>query len=320
MQVPSFLNMLLEDIDNNDYPNFQIQVKEWVTDDTVEQGRVVSQDPAPDRMVKSGSTISLTISSGPSTDTMRDVLNYSLENAKTVLDNLALDLVINVVEESSDLAAGTVIRTDPVYGEPLTAGQTVTLYVSSGPAITLVPVPELLGLTQEKAVEKLDELGLLYEITEVPHEEAEGTVVYQSIKQGEEVKVGTTVNIQVSKGMEEDEDEEDDPNEEDQNPNDTSGLPQERLIYLDLPQQLEHEVVVTVKLDDVTMDEFPVDPETLNDQHQVPIALTSVGIHRVDVYLDGAIYYTFYYDFDTGEVVPEEAIQTDGEADADGEG
>ena len=320
VQVPSFLNMLLEDIDNNDYPNFQIQVKEWVTDDTVEQGRVVSQDPAPDRMVKSGSTISLTISSGPSTDTMRDVLNYSLENAKTVLDNLALDLVINVVEESSDLAAGTVIRTDPVYGEPLTAGQTVTLYVSSGPAITLVPVPELLGLTQEKAVEKLDELGLLYEITEVPHEEAEGTVVYQSIKQGEEVKVGTTVNIQVSKGMEEDEDEEDDPNEEDQNPNDTSGLPQERLIYLDLPQQLEHEVVVTVKLDDVTMDEFPVDPETLNDQHQVPIALTSVGIHRVDVYLDGAIYYTFYYDFDTGEVVPEEAIQTDGEADADGEG
>ena len=122
-----------------------------------------------------------------------------------------MDLVINVVEESSDLAAGTVIRTDPVYGEPLTAGQTVTLYVSSGPAITLVPVPELLGLTQEKAVEKLDELGLLYEITEVPHEEAEGTVVYQSIKQGEEVKVGTTVNIQVSKGMEEDEDEEDDP-------------------------------------------------------------------------------------------------------------
>ena len=320
VQVPSFLNMLLEDIDNNDYPNFQIQVKEWVTDDTVEQGRVVSQDPAPDRMVKSGSTISLTISSGPSTDTMRDVLNYSLENAQTVLDNLALDLVINVVEESSDLAAGTVIRTDPVYGEPLTAGQTVTLYVSSGPAITLVPVPELLGLTQEKAVEKLDELGLLYEITEVPHEEAEDTVVYQSIKQGEEVKVGTTVNIQVSKGMEEDEDEEDDPNEEDQDPNDTSGLPQERLIYLDLPQQLEHEIVVTVKLDDVTMDEFPVDPETLNDQHQVPIALTSVGIHRVDVYLDGAIYYTFYYDFDTGEVVPEEAIQTDGEADADGEG
>ena len=311
--------MLLEDIDNNDYPNFQIQVKEWVTDDTVEQGRVVSQDPAPDRMVKSGSTISLTISSGPSTDTMRDVLNYSLENAQTVLDNLALDLVINVVEESSDLAAGTVIRTDPVYGEPLTAGQTVTLYVSSGPAITLVPVPELLGLTQEKAVEKLEDLGLLYEITEVEHEEAEDTVVYQSIKQGEEVKVGTTVNIQVSKGME-DEENPDEENPDDENPGDISGLPQERLIYLDLPQQLEHEVVVTVKLDDVTMDEFPVDPETLNDQHQVPIALTSVGIHRVDVYLDGAIYYTFYYDFDTGEVVPEEAIQTDGEADADGEG
>ena len=131
--------------------------------------------------------------------------------------------------------------------------------------------------------------------------------------------MGTTVNIQVSKGME-DEENPDEENPDDENPGDLSGLPQERLIYLDLPQQLEHEVVVTVKLDDVTMDEFPVDPETLNDQHQVPIAITSVGIHRVDVYLDGAIYYTFYYDFDTGEVVPEEAIQTDGEADADGEG
>ena len=162
-------------------------------------------------------------------------------------------------------------------------------------------------------MEKLEDLGLLYEITEVEHEEAEGTVVYQSIKQGEEVKVGTTVNIQVSKGMEDEE------NPDEENPGSIPGLPQERLIYLDLPQQLENEVTVTVKLDDVTMDEFPVDPETLNDQHQVPIALTSVGIHRVDVYLDGAIYYTFYYDFDTGEVVPEEAIQTDGEADADGE-
>ena len=300
--VPNLVGLYAEDIKQSDYPNFQIRVEDWVPDDTVEQGRVISQTPVADRLVKSGTTISLTVSSGPSTDTMRDLLNDTLENAQTILDNLALDLQVKVEYENSDLGEGTVIRTDPVKGTALTAGQTVTLYVSSGPAVKLVPVPELVGLTEEQAIEKLESRNLQYEITRVDSDEALDTVVFQSIKQGEEVKEGTTVNLQVSNGPEKDpldpdEDEEDEENTEGNGPQ----MLQDRLISIKLPSGLTEELEITVKMDDVTIDSWTLDPETLNDQNETSIMLSGVGIHRIDVYIDGLLYYTMDYDFDTGE-------------------
>lgn len=298
--VPNLVGLYAEDIQQSDYPNFQIRVEDWVPDDTVEQGRVISQTPVADRLVKSGTTISLTVSSGPSTDTMRDLLNDTLENAQTILDNLALDLQVKVEYESSDLGEGTVIRTDPVKGTALTAGQTVTLYVSSGPAVKLVPVPELVGLTEEQAIEKLESRNLKYEITRLDREEALGTVVFQSIKQGEEVKEGTTVNLQVSNGPEKDPL---DPDEDDENTegNEPPQMLQDRLIYIKLPSGLTEELEITVKMDDVTIDSWTLDPETLNDQNETSIMLSGVGVHRIDVYIDGLLYYTMDYDFNTGE-------------------
>ena len=301
--VPNLVGLYAEDIKQSDYPNFQIRVEDWVPDDTVEQGRVISQTPVADRLVKSGTTISLTVSSGPSTDTMRDLLNDTLENAQTILDNLALDLQVKVEYENSDLGEGTVIRTDPVKGTALTAGQTVTLYVSSGPAVKLVPVPELVGLTEEQAIEKLESRNLQYEITRVDSDEALDTVVFQSIKQGEEVKEGTTVNLQVSNGPEKDplDPDEDEEDEENTEGNEPPQMLQDRLISIKLPSGLTEEVEITVKMDDVTMDSWTLDPETLNDQNETSIMLSGVGIHRIDVYIDGLLYYTMDYDFDTGE-------------------
>ena len=304
VKVPSFLNMLLEDIDFNDYPNFQIRVDQWINSDTVEQGRVIDQTPDADRMVKSGTTILLTVSSGPSTDSMRNLVNYTEENARIILDNLALDLQINVVTEASDIPAGTVIRTDPVSDTPLTAGQTVTLYVSSGPSITDTEVPGLLGLSEEKAIKKLEDANLLYEITDVETEEDPAdTVIYQSIQQGEMVPEGTTINLQVARAPEEtDEDDEDTPDAGDQ-----PGLPQSHLLYIDLPP-FDEPIEVTVKVDDVPIDTWIVDPETVNDQNQTSTVLSGTGIRRVDVYLDSILYYSINYNFDTGEVVEDDAL------------
>ncbi len=304
VKVPSFLNMLLEDIDFNDYPNFQIRVDQWINSDTVEQGRVIDQTPDADRMVKSGTTILLTVSSGPSTDSMRNLVNYTEENARIILDNLALDLQINVVTEASDIPAGTVIRTDPVSDTPLTAGQTVTLYVSSGPSIKDTEVPGLLGLSEEKAIKKLEDANLLYEITDVETEEDPAdTVIYQSIQQGEMVPEGTTINLQVARAPEEtDEDDEDTPDAGDQ-----PGLPQSHLLYIDLPP-FDEPIEVTVKVDDVPIDTWIVDPETVNDQNQTSTVLSGTGIRRVDVYLDSILYYSINYNFDTGEVVEDDAL------------
>ena len=204
IEVPELVGKYADEINQRDYPNFRINIEERVPDDSVPAGQVIRQDPGAGRMAKSGSTISLYVSSGPSTDTMRDLVNYTEQNARTILDNLGLGLHVKSVPESSDvIVSGAVIRTEPARGEDLTTGQTVTLYVSSGPEVLLVPVPELVGKPLSEATAELDLLKLKYGISYVDAEEAEGTVVFQSIKQMEQVKAGTTINLQVSNGPKE---------------------------------------------------------------------------------------------------------------------
>jgi len=113
---------------------------------------------------------------------------------------------INLVRErNDDVAAGQVIRTDPVLGANLAKRDTLTLVVSQGP--TLSVLVEVTGLTAEEATAKITELGLVPAAADVPDETiAPGIVVSWSIpdqptlKVGDSVVKGTTVAINVSTG------------------------------------------------------------------------------------------------------------------------
>ncbi len=304
VRVPNFVGKHAESIDFTAYPDFTIYIEEWLTNETVEEGYVISQDPKGDRMAKAGASIGLTVSSGPSTDSMRDLVNQTVQNAETILDNLDMDIRIKHTYENHEvIGENCIIRTDPAYGEELKPGQTVTLVVSTGPMVKLYPVPELLGMDEQQAIETLVEHFLKYNITYIASDEPKGTVIYQSIKQGEDVKAGTTVNLQVSDGPADPEDqepgqEEDPPAEEDP----LNGLlPKQRLIDLYLPD-LDHEMTVTVLVDGVEEDVFDVDPITVVG-NKVQIAVTRKGVHEIEVLIDGTSWNIFSYDFDTGAVV-----------------
>jgi serine/threonine-protein kinase len=113
---------------------------------------------------------------------------------------------INLVRErNDDVAAGQVIRTDPVLGANLAKRDTLTVVVSQGP--TLSVLVEVTGLTAEEATAKITELGLVPAAADVPDETiAPGIVVSWSIpdqptlKVGDSVVKGTTVAINVSTG------------------------------------------------------------------------------------------------------------------------
>jgi eukaryotic-like serine/threonine-protein kinase len=113
---------------------------------------------------------------------------------------------INLVRERNDeVAAGQVIRTDPVLGANLAKRDTLTLVVSQGP--TLSVLIEVTGLTAEEATAKITELGLVPAAADIPDETiAPGIVVSWSIpdqptlKVGDSVVKGTTVAINVSTG------------------------------------------------------------------------------------------------------------------------
>lgn len=308
VEVPSFVNMYAEEIDSRDYPDFVIRIAEWVNNETVEYGRVISQTPAGKRIVKAGTTVELTVSLGPATDTMRNLVGYTVNNAMTILDNLGLALNVDIQHEYSDVyPVDSVIRTDPSEGEQLSVGETVTLVVSSGQEIIYSQVPEVRTMDVETAIKTLDKYGLNYKLTYVDSDEPEGTVIDQSIAQGEQVKEGTTIELQISNGPQE----EKDPDEEEEEENGGNGedeenwpsLPTSHVVKIPVPEVDTDSVVISYKVDGVLIETLnPLELETVKDG-VVPITLSGQGVHQVDIYADGVLYYSMMFDFDTGEVV-----------------
>ena len=62
--VPKLIGLYAENIRQEDYPDFVIQVDSYVESEQYEAGVVIDQSPAPDRQAKTGSTIKLTVSAG----------------------------------------------------------------------------------------------------------------------------------------------------------------------------------------------------------------------------------------------------------------
>jgi serine/threonine-protein kinase len=126
------------------------------------------------------------------------VVGYSETTATSALQNAGLTSN-TTYEYSSDVAKGEVINQDPVAGSSVANGSTVTLVVSQG--IEQVSVPDVLGLTKDKATKKLEDKGLTVTVVEDYSDEVkEGRVISQSVDGGESVNAGSDITITVSLG------------------------------------------------------------------------------------------------------------------------
>ena len=294
VEVPALVNQVAEELKLSDYPELEIVIVAYEPSETVEAGKVISQSPVEGRKVKPGAKVELTVSSGPSLNTMPDLINQTDFSATTLLGNLPLKLEIVRRYETSDLYAGTVYHTEPEAKQPLSDGQTVVLYISSGPDAQTITMNRLVGMALAEAEQWLDDNDLLSSVSYVESDEEPDTVVYQSIAQGERLGANTVVYLQVSKGQEEEP--EGDPL--------TGQLPQSRLIRIPMPEG-DETVMVTIKVDDEIPEDFPpfeVELVTLVD-NSCPIALRYQGVRVIDVYLDDILWQSIAYDFDVGEVV-----------------
>ncbi len=218
-EVPSLLGMtqleaeeyLLENEDYNGH--FTITVsEETVYDANYEIGQIVSQTPTGGTTSKSEVTeITVILCAEEEEEETMVMPNIVGENYKEWAEKLEDEYNVIVkydARNSDDYEEDCIISTDPVAGETLTAGQSVMLYYSKGPAVKKVTMISVEGMTLEKAKSKITELGLeVGEVVTVDSDMAEGTVVYQSIATNTEVNVGTAVNLQVSAGPAETNDE-----------------------------------------------------------------------------------------------------------------
>ena len=168
---------------------------EYQNSTEVDEGTVISSDPAPEAAAPVGSTVVLTVSSGPEDVRVPDLRNMTREQAQAELEKLGLEMSEGAPEDAFKLAEGTVVRTTPPAGSPVQPGSTVEVIVATGN----VEVPNLDGLAYDAAAEQLEERGLVPERTERQDTENEpDTVLEQSRPAGDPVPVGTTVTLTVA--------------------------------------------------------------------------------------------------------------------------
>ena len=123
-----------------------------------------------------------------------------LRETQAVGQVLDAGLEPNVIREATaDVEAGFVFKQDPTNGSKASTGDTVDIYVSTGPPQT--EVPDVIGQSRDDAVAALARADLEPKIVEVFSEKEPGTVTGQDPRAGGKVKVGTRVQINVSRGL-----------------------------------------------------------------------------------------------------------------------
>ena len=132
------------------------------------------------------------------------------ENQKVAVDFLIElgvkeDNISIRTENSTTIAAGKVIRTDPVAGETIGADQTVIIWISLGPEVQERTLPNVQGLNLNTALMMLERNGFKNVLTNpVESSKAKDTVISQSHTPFMKYDVTTEIILEVSIGMSDD--------------------------------------------------------------------------------------------------------------------
>lgn len=203
VEVPLLEGKMIDDVLNN--PEYQenfviVESSESVYHNSP-AGTIIDQRPSDGRMVNKGSTITVTVSLGQKYIILDSYKNMEYRNAESDLIKKGLQVSETIKETSDTVLKDNVIRTDPPAGSTLTEGDSVVLYVSLGPEVLKVMMPDLVGRTEEAAKLAIANAKLNEgQITLVESESPAGEVVWQSIQPGIEVDEGTPVSLHISIG------------------------------------------------------------------------------------------------------------------------
>jgi eukaryotic-like serine/threonine-protein kinase len=165
----------------------------------VAEGRVIRVHPEEGTLLEQGEQVTLVVSLGPPPVDVPKLVGEAFDQARDLLRRAKLKVgdVDHAYNESFD--DGRVIRQSVRGGSQAPQGSEVDLVVSRGPAPR--PVPEVGGLAEDRATERLQDAGFLVSSAgEYSRKIAEGRVISQSPRPGSELQPGSTVSIVVSLG------------------------------------------------------------------------------------------------------------------------
>lgn len=176
------------------------QVSE-ASDDNIEEGKVISQNPKVGTKVKKGDKISLVVSKGKENKEVEvpDIIGLSKEDATKKLSDAKLVLEVES-EEESDKPQGTVIKCNPTVGTKAKQDSRIRVVLSKGRQF--ITLDDFSRYSQSAAADKIEQLGLKCKVEEQESDKPKGTIISQNPAPGKTVKPGETVTLVVSKGQE----------------------------------------------------------------------------------------------------------------------
>lgn len=213
-RVPDFIGLTEEEAEEKAKDSHLKLSYGYVQSDEKKKGRVIEQKTAEGTVVDKQSTVKVIVGEGGEKESEEetkeshqiDLTVLGLEaldgtNAKNLLE--AKGLTVSLKQENSDtIPVDMVVRYEPQEAD---RGDEIELYVSLGPTVSMVKVPDLSGMTEEEAGEALAEAGLLPApedqiLTQKSDSVKRGTIISQTPLMDEEVPEGSTVSYVVSEG------------------------------------------------------------------------------------------------------------------------
>ena len=281
VDVPDFIGKTLIEAKEDNPNNFAFEIKTKF-DESKEIGVILDQEPAANSMkVKTGSSITITVNGTDTEISVPYITNNSEKDAvKALKDRNLMPEVIYV--DNTKTPKGYTIDTFPKAGVKATIGSTVYLYVANGAKPEQVKLPSVTGLTLSEAKAELEKLELTVEVQyDDLSKEAKDTVLGMSPLQYGKVDKGTVVTLTVSSGK---------------------GDKKTVSIYVDLPENTENSVNMTVIVDGVVDSQYS---KTLVPKYNktCTLEITGSGTSTVIVQLDGQVYREYSVDFAGNSVV-----------------
>ena len=201
VEVPYLEGRVYNEAFASKYKDFSIRLLPQQYHPSIAEGHIISQEPAGGEKVQRGSDIWITVSMGqePPLIALVDFMGVEAEEAIAMLQEQGFK-PLKRKEPSYVLEPGLVTRTDPAAKTELPAGQTVYVYVSTGPEIVERPVPNVVGLELSRAKALMEQQGfknVRYEMVE--SQKPKDQVIYQSVE-NREVDVDSEIIIHYSEG------------------------------------------------------------------------------------------------------------------------
>ena len=209
VEVPDLMGQVITEELNKELvkQGFKITVTYDDSQPEIEVNTVLKQSPeaGTKRKIIPGQQycdINLTLSRGKDAKVLPDLTVKDYREVEIKLTEMGLKFV-EEFEENENIPVGYVIRTMPMAGEKVNAGETVTLYISKGTDVKYIQVPNFVGLTEAQAKAQLVQYNLaLGEITYEQSSKPKGTVIAQSREAYESVPEKTTkIDLVISSGQ-----------------------------------------------------------------------------------------------------------------------